>query len=101
MSDTRTYRGTSLDEILPRIREELGPDAVITRQREGTVGGVGGFFAKRMVEVEARPAHPDVRASLPPRFARSRSAIWPLFRRRRPSALGRALTTTASRSAPG
>lgn len=69
MSDTRTYRGTSLDEILPRIREELGPDAVITRQREGTVGGVGGFFAKRMVEVEARPANPEVRVSMPPRAA--------------------------------
>jgi flagellar biosynthesis GTPase FlhF len=69
MTESRTYRGTSLEEILPRIREELGPDAVITRQREGTVGGVGGFFAKRMVEVEARPAQPEIRASVPPRAA--------------------------------
>lgn len=43
-----------MEEILPRIREELGPDAVITRRREGVTGGVGGFFAKRCVEVEAR-----------------------------------------------
>ena len=39
---TRTYRGSSLEEILPRIRAELGPDAVITRRREGLTGGVGG-----------------------------------------------------------
>ena len=31
----RTYRGGTLEEVLPRIREELGPDAVIVRQREG------------------------------------------------------------------
>jgi flagellar biosynthesis GTPase FlhF len=50
---TRTYRGQSLDEILPRIRAELGPDAVITRRREGLSGGVAGFFQKQFVEVEA------------------------------------------------
>jgi flagellar biosynthesis protein FlhF len=54
--ETRTYRGASLEELLPRIREELGEDAVITRQREGVVGGVGGFFGKKMIEVEARGA---------------------------------------------
>lgn len=51
---TRTYRGRTLAELLPRIREELGEDAVILREREGLVGGVGGFFAQRFVEVEAR-----------------------------------------------
>jgi flagellar biosynthesis GTPase FlhF len=50
---TRTYRGRDLAEILPRIRAELGADAVITCQREGLVGGVGGFFAQRFIEVEA------------------------------------------------
>jgi flagellar biosynthesis GTPase FlhF len=50
----RTYRGRTLEEILPQIREELGPDAVILREREGLVGGVGGFFAQRFIEVEAR-----------------------------------------------
>src|SRR5579875_3340421 len=50
----RTYRGRTLEELLPQIREELGPDAVILREREGLVGGVGGFFAQRFVEVEAR-----------------------------------------------
>src|SRR4051794_19688906 len=50
----RTFRGRSLAELLPRIRHELGPDAVITRQREGLQGGFAGFFQKQFVEVEAR-----------------------------------------------
>ena len=50
--ETRTYRGGSLEELLPRILDELGPEAVITKQREGVLGGVGGFFGKRCVEVE-------------------------------------------------
>jgi flagellar biosynthesis GTPase FlhF len=49
----RVYRGANLEELLPRIREELGDDAVITKQREGIVGGIGGFFGRRCVEVEA------------------------------------------------
>src|SRR3712207_7210392 len=47
----------SLEELLPKVRAELGPDAVIVRQREGLTGGVGGFFQKRLVEIEA--AAPD------------------------------------------
>lgn len=54
--EARTYFGDSLEALLPRIREELGPDAVIVRRREGIVGGIGGFFGRRCVEVEARPA---------------------------------------------
>jgi flagellar biosynthesis GTPase FlhF len=54
MSETRTYRGGSLEELLPRIRAELGDDAVVVRQREGLTGGVAGFFQRRMVEIEAR-----------------------------------------------
>ncbi len=52
----RTYRGGSLAELIPQIREELGPDAIILREREGLIGGVSGFFAKRCVEVDARAA---------------------------------------------
>lgn len=52
--DVRTYRGRTLAEILPKIRAELGPDAIILREREGLVGGIGGFFSQRFVEVEAR-----------------------------------------------
>jgi flagellar biosynthesis GTPase FlhF len=56
----RTYRGETIESLLPQIREELGPDAVIVRQREGLIGGVGGFFQKRCVEVDARPGGPGV-----------------------------------------
>jgi flagellar biosynthesis protein FlhF len=62
---TTTYRGGTLDEVLPLIRDELGPEAVIVRQREGVVGGFGGFFGKRCIEIEARPA--AVRQSQPSR----------------------------------
>ena len=50
----KTFRGQSLEELLPQIREELGADAVVLRQRDGLKGGVGGFFQKRCVEVDAR-----------------------------------------------
>src|SRR5688572_28277569 len=49
----KTFRGRTLEELLPRIRTELGPDAVVLRRREGLEGGVGGFFQRRFVEVEA------------------------------------------------
>ncbi|HEY2054305.1 MAG TPA: hypothetical protein VGH14_10265, partial [Solirubrobacterales bacterium] len=56
----KTYRGKSLEELLPRIRADLGPEAVITSRREGLVGGIGGFFQKRCVEVDARPGGPRI-----------------------------------------
>src|SRR5215208_4703045 len=56
VTEIRTYRGRSLEEVLPKIKAELGPDAEIVRQRSGLTGGVGGFFQRQMVEVEARPA---------------------------------------------
>jgi hypothetical protein len=59
-SEVRTYRGSSIEELLPQIRAELGANAVILCQREGLVGGVGGFFQKRCVEVEARAGGPGV-----------------------------------------
>src|SRR2546421_327108 len=52
--ETRSYRGTSLEELLPRIQEELGPDAVIVRRREGVVGGFGGFFGKKCIELQVQ-----------------------------------------------
>jgi flagellar biosynthesis GTPase FlhF len=58
--EVKTFRGGSIEEVLPRIRAELGPEAVILRQREGLVGGVGGFFQRRCIEVEARAGGPRV-----------------------------------------
>ena len=56
LSGVRTYRGRKLEELIPQIRAELGPDAIILRQREGLMGGVGGFFAQKCVEVDAQAA---------------------------------------------
>lgn len=57
---TLTYRGRSLEDILPRVKAELGPDAVVVRQRTGLTGGVAGFFQKQCVEIEARRNGIDV-----------------------------------------
>src|SRR5437660_7513778 len=58
LAGVRTYRGRKLEDLIPQIREELGPDAIILRQREGLTGGVGGFFAQKCVEVDAQAAGP-------------------------------------------
>src|SRR3954466_3609848 len=54
MTETKTFRGTHLEAVLPKIKAGLGPDAEIIRQRSGLTGGVGGFFQRACVEVEAR-----------------------------------------------
>jgi flagellar biosynthesis GTPase FlhF len=59
VTDVKTFRGRSLDEVLPQIRAELGADAIVVRRREGLAGGVAGFFQRSYVEVEARAAHDD------------------------------------------
>ena len=51
--ETRTFRGLSLAEVEAKVRAELGDDALVVRQREGLTGGVGGFFQRRVFEVEA------------------------------------------------
>jgi flagellar biosynthesis GTPase FlhF len=50
----RTYRGRTFQELIPQIKAELGPGAIILREREGLSGGVGGFFAQRCVEIDAQ-----------------------------------------------
>ncbi|HMJ33110.1 MAG TPA: hypothetical protein VK501_04255 [Baekduia sp.] len=72
-SETFTYRGRSLEELVPRIRQDLGDDAVIVSRRETTSGGVGGFFAKREVEVEVRPGQsaPNVAAAFAQQLAQA------------------------------
>src|SRR5438477_9795033 len=65
MNATKTFRGRTLEEVRPQIKADLGPDAEIVRQREGLMGGVGGFFQRACVEVEARPGEPE---QLAPRF---------------------------------
>jgi len=53
----QTFRGRTLEEVLPQIRGALGPDAVVLRQRDGLMGGIGGFFQQRFVEVDATAGH--------------------------------------------
>ena len=71
-SERHTYRGGSLEELLPRIKEELGEDAVVVRQREGVIGGFGGFFGKHCVEVEVVGPPTPERFSIPGQDAASR-----------------------------
>ena len=59
MNDLKTFRGRSLEEVLPQIKADLGPDAEIVRQREGLTGGVGGFFQRACIEVDARAGDPE------------------------------------------
>jgi flagellar biosynthesis GTPase FlhF len=58
-TETKTFRGRSLDEVLPQIRAELGADAIVVRRRRGLAGGVAGFFQRSFVEVDARSALED------------------------------------------
>jgi flagellar biosynthesis GTPase FlhF len=51
--DARVFRGRTIEELIPRIQRELGPDAIILRRREGLTGGVLGYFQQQWVEIEA------------------------------------------------
>jgi flagellar biosynthesis GTPase FlhF len=53
--EARTFRGRSLADVLPQVREELGEGAIALNVRQGTTGGIAGFFAQRCVEVDAIP----------------------------------------------
>ncbi|HZQ82110.1 MAG TPA: hypothetical protein VFB25_09050 [Gaiellaceae bacterium] len=52
MTERRAFRAESLDQALELVNEELGPEAIVVRQREGVIGGVGGFFGRHCVELE-------------------------------------------------
>ena len=58
LNERRAFRADTLEEALRLVSDELGPDAIVVRQREGVVGGIGGFFGKRCVELEAESAPP-------------------------------------------
>jgi hypothetical protein len=59
-SQTCLYRGSTVDELIPRIQRELGSDAIILRRREGLAGGILGFFQRSFVEIEAIPGGPRI-----------------------------------------
>src|SRR3954465_8718888 len=64
-TETKTFRGSSLEEVLPKIKADLGPDAEIVRQREGLTGGVGGVFQRACIEGGARAGEPPAAAERP------------------------------------
>src|SRR4051812_11784561 len=87
----KTFRGKSLEELLPQIRAELGPDAIVLRRREGTAGGVGGFFSRPYVEVDARAPHAterplEIRTDLATTEGLSSPAVQALFEQATPFA---------------
>jgi flagellar biosynthesis GTPase FlhF len=71
VTDVKTFRGRSLEEVLPQIRAELGADAIVVRRREGLAGGVAGFFQRSFVEVDARAGGNPVHADEKPLEARN------------------------------
>jgi flagellar biosynthesis protein FlhF len=54
------YQGRSVEELIPKIQAELGDDAIVVRRRKGLTGGIGGFFQRPFVEIEARPGNPGI-----------------------------------------
>lgn len=49
----KQFAADTIDEVLARVRAELGEDAMILQTRRVVRGGVGGFFGKEGVEVTA------------------------------------------------
>ncbi|MCK8826296.1 flagellar biosynthesis protein FlhF [Natroniella acetigena] len=49
----KKYRGENMQEIVAKVKSDLGSDAVILHTRKFKQGGVFGLFAKEMVEVLA------------------------------------------------
>ncbi|MCU0306407.1 MAG: hypothetical protein MUE51_01310 [Thermoleophilia bacterium] len=58
----RQFTGATIDEVLPKIREELGEDALILQTKRVVRGGIGGFFGREGIEVTAAegPSHEEL-----------------------------------------
>jgi flagellar biosynthesis protein FlhF len=71
----RTYRGRSVEDVIPLIQQDLGAEAIIVRRRDGLTGGVLGFFQHPFVEIEAMPGgarvdvYDEAEPALPPQPA--------------------------------
>ncbi len=59
-NEIRTYHGRTVEELIPRIQQELGSDAIVVRRREGLTGGVAGFFQRPYVEIDAMAGGPRI-----------------------------------------
>ena len=56
MASQLEFEGPVLEDLLERVRAEVGPDARIVAANRVRKGGVGGFFAKEAFEVLVEPA---------------------------------------------
>ncbi|MGA9286088.1 MAG: hypothetical protein WBV85_11680, partial [Solirubrobacteraceae bacterium] len=56
----RTYHGRTVEDLIGKIQDDLGPDAIIVHRREGLTGGVAGFFQRPYVEIDAIPGGPRI-----------------------------------------
>lgn len=56
----RTYHGRTVEDLIGKIQDELGSDAIIVHRREGLTGGVAGFFQRPYVEIDAIPGGPRI-----------------------------------------
>ena len=54
----KQFSGATVDEVLLKVRAELGEDAVILQTKRVVTGGVGGFFGRQGVEVTAAEGLP-------------------------------------------
>jgi flagellar biosynthesis GTPase FlhF len=103
-AETKTFRGRSLEDVLPQVRTELGPDAIVIRRREGLAGGVAGFFQRTYVEVDARPVLPgeaplEVRSDRATAEGLATPGVQALVRQASPFADALASATVADRAA--
>ena len=65
MASQRQFEGPVLEDLLERVRAEVGPDARIVAANRVRKGGVGGFFARQAFEVLVEPAGPSNRRDSP------------------------------------
>jgi len=60
----KKYRGESIQDVIFKVKADLGPEAVIIEKRKFTEGGIFGFFGRTVFEVvaaleEQKTASPD------------------------------------------
>ena len=82
----RTYHGRTVEDLIGKIQDELGSDAIIVHRREGLTGGVAGFFQRPYVEIDAIPGGPsiDVYDEEPVAPPRPQPARTPFYERKPP-----------------
>lgn len=54
----KQFSGATIDEVLAKVRDELGEEAVILQTKRVVTGGIGGFFGREGVEVTAAEGLP-------------------------------------------